>query len=29
LMDEMSFNEKGNKVTVVKYLHPEVNRVLQ
>jgi CheY-like chemotaxis protein len=29
LMDEMSFNEKGNKVTMVKYLHPEINRVLQ
>jgi DNA-binding response OmpR family regulator len=29
LMDEMCFNEKGNKVTMVKYLQPEVNRVLQ
>lgn len=29
LMDEMFFNDKGNKVTMVKYLHPEVTRVLQ
>jgi len=29
LMDDMVFNEKGNKTTMVKYLHPEVNRVLQ
>jgi len=28
LMDEISFNEKGTKVTVVKYLHPDVKRVL-
>lgn len=29
LMDEMFFKDKGNKVTMVKYLHPEVTRVLQ
>ena len=29
LMDEMFFSDKGNKVTMVKYLHPEVTRVLQ
>jgi CheY-like chemotaxis protein len=29
LMDELSFNEKGNKVTIMKYLHPEINRVSQ
>jgi len=29
LMDEVMFNEKGNKVTMVKYLRPEVKRVLQ
>lgn len=28
LMDEISFNEKGNKVTMVKYLRPELARVL-
>ena len=28
LMDELSFNEKGNKVTTVKYLQPEGKRVL-
>ena len=29
LMDELTFNEKGNKVTIVKYLNSEINRVLQ
>jgi CheY-like chemotaxis protein len=29
LMDEMIFNDKGNRVTMVKYLHPEIKRVLQ
>jgi len=29
LMDEMFFTDKGNKVTMLKYLHPEVTRVLQ
>lgn len=28
LMDEVMFNEKGNRVTMVKYLQPEVKRVL-
>lgn len=28
LMDEFSFNEKGNRVTIVKYLDPDVKRVL-
>jgi DNA-binding response OmpR family regulator len=28
LMDELSFNEKGNKVDIVKYLQPEGKRVL-
>jgi len=28
LMDELSFNEKGNIVTMVKYLEPEGKRVL-
>lgn len=28
LMDELSFNEKGNRVTMVKYLQPEGKRVL-
>ncbi len=28
LMDELSFNEKGNKITMVKYLNPDVKRVL-
>jgi DNA-binding response OmpR family regulator len=28
LMDELSFNEKGNRVTMVKYIGPDVKRVL-
>jgi len=28
LSDELSFNEKGNRVTMVKYLGPETGTVL-
>ena len=28
LTDELSFNEKGNRVTMVKYLKPEAGTVL-